>query len=104
MSDAVLAAELMDELIGFRGVREGKTSMLRRAYELLIKQNRTGWQGRERRVRAIFDGEARRVDHFEIEDMRAVIEARKRHEARKTDRAERLAALRAEHDHAALAG
>lgn len=81
MSDAALAASLMDEMIGSRGVRERKASMLERAYQMLVRQNRANWEGRQRRVRSIFDGEPRRVDNFEIEDMRAIIEARKRHAA-----------------------
>ena len=76
MSDGELAASLMDEVIGVRGVREPVKGMLERAYSMLSRQN-GAWT--RRRVRAVFNKEANRIDHREIVEMRAVIEARRRH-------------------------
>src|SRR5689334_4567967 len=76
MSDTDLAANLLDEVIGTRGVREPVKSMLERAYSDLSKRS-SEWT--RRRVRAVFNKEANRIENREIEDMRAVIEARKRH-------------------------
>lgn len=76
MSDVDLAANLMDEVIGQRGIREPVKSMLERAYSALSKRN-SAWT--RRRVRALFNKEANRVDYREIEEMRAVVEARKKH-------------------------
>jgi hypothetical protein len=74
--DPELAANLLEEVIGFRGVREPIKSMLERAYTLLHKQS-DEWT--RRRVRAVFNKEANRIDYREIEEMRAVIQARKEH-------------------------
>lgn len=76
MSDNELAADLLDEVIGTRGVREPVKSMLERAYSELSKRS-SEWT--RRRVRAVFNKEANRIEHREIEDMKAVLEARKRH-------------------------
>lgn len=76
MSDSEMASHLMDEVIGVRGVREPVKSMLERAYSELSKRNRE-WT--RRRVRAVFNKEANRIEHREINEMQAVIEARKRH-------------------------
>ena len=89
MADTELASSLMDEVIGTRGVREPVKSMLERAYSELIKRNRE-WT--RRRVRAVFNREANRIEHREIEEMRAVIQARKKHAAYREETA-RLAAM-----------
>lgn len=78
MSDTETASQLMEEVIGFRGVREPVKSMLERAYSELSKRNQE-WT--RRRVRAVFNKEANRIEHREISEMQAVIEARKRHAA-----------------------
>lgn len=78
VSDVHLAANLLDEVIGTRGVREPIKSMLDRAYNELSKRN-SAWT--RRRVRAVFHKEASRIDHREIREMEAVIEARKQHAA-----------------------
>lgn len=75
---AELAASLLDEVIGTRGVREPVKSMLERAYSELSK--RSG-EWTRRRVRAVFNREANRIEYREIEDMKAVIQARKQHAA-----------------------
>lgn len=89
MSDTEYAASLLDEVIGSRGVREPIKSMLERAYSLLSKKN-TAWT--RRRVRAVFHKEATRIDHREIQEMRAVIEARKTHAAYREETA-RIASM-----------
>lgn len=89
MSDGELAANLMDQVIGGRGVREPVKAMLERAFNELRKRNEA-WT--RRRVRAVFNKEANRIDHREIAEMRAVIEARKAHAEYREETA-RLAAL-----------
>lgn len=79
MCDVAYATGKLDEMIGTRGVRETKTEMLDRAYDMLVRINPKNWRGRQRRVRAIYDGEARRIDHFEIKDIETVIKARREH-------------------------
>lgn len=76
VSDVDLAATMMDDVIGHRGIREPVKSMLERAYSKLRLQN-SAWT--RRRVRAVFNKEANRIDYREIREMEAVIEARKRH-------------------------
>lgn len=78
MTDASLAADLLDEIIGSRGLREPVKSMLERAYVALARQNRR-WT--RRRVRAVFHGEAAVIHHREIAEMQSIIEARKEHAA-----------------------
>ncbi|MGO4561010.1 hypothetical protein [Mesorhizobium sp. 2RAF21] len=82
MQDGELAASLMDEVIGIRGIREPVKSMLERAFSDLRKRN-NAWT--RRRVRAVFNQEANRIDHREIEEMRAVVQARKEHAAFKQE-------------------
>lgn len=79
----------MDEVIGSRGVREPVKSMLERAYSALSKRNKA-WT--RRRVRAVFNKEANRIDYREILEMRDVIQARKSHADYRQETA-RLAAL-----------
>lgn len=110
-TDVEKACGLLDDLLAPRGVRENKASMLTRAHETLSGKDgydwvpaevRKRWKDRQRRIRALFDAEARRVDNWEIEDLEKVIEARRLHAERKQDRAERLAALRQPHNSASL--
>ncbi len=89
MTDIDIAADLMDGVIGERGIREPVKSMLERAYVALSRRNRE-WT--RRRVRAVFNKEANRIDHREIQEMRDVIEARKTHAAYREETA-RFAAL-----------
>jgi len=84
MSDADLAADLLDELIGYRGVREPIKNMLDRAY---VKLSRKSSKWTRRRVRAIFNKEANRIDNREIAEMEAVIEERRNHAAYKEETA-----------------
>lgn len=93
MSDVEHAATLLDEVIGIRGIREPVKSMLERAYSELRKRN-DAWT--RRRVRAVFNKEANRIDFREIQEMRAVIEARKQHAAyrEETARIAQMAVLR----------
>jgi len=98
VSDVHLAADLLDEVIGTRGVREPIKSMLDRAYFELSKRN-SAWT--RRRVRAVFHKEALRIDHREIREMEAVIEARKRHAEyrEETARIAQMAVVRAQASH-----
>lgn len=102
MDDGALAAGLMDQVIGGRGVREPVKSMLERAYSLLSRVN-SAWT--RRRVRAVFNREANRIEHREIAEMRAVVEARKRHAAyrEETTNLASLALVRAKTRHSDLA-
>lgn len=102
MSDTELAASLLDEVIGTRGVREPVKSMLERAYSELSK--RSG-EWTRRRVRAVFNREANRIEYREIEDMKAVIQARKRHAEYRQETANLVAmALGRSTDHAGRQG
>lgn len=78
VTDAEKAADLLDKVIGIRGVREPVKSMLERAYGLLSKRN-SEWT--RRRVRAVFNGEANRIVHREIAEMEAILLAREEHAA-----------------------
>lgn len=89
VADVEFAASLMDEVIGSRGVREPVKSMLERAYSLLSKEN-NAWT--RRRVRAVFNKEAQRIDYREVREMQAVLEARKKHAAYRKETA-RIAAM-----------
>ncbi len=93
MSDVDMAASLLDDVIGARGIREPVKSMLERAYALLSKRN-NAWT--RRRVRAVFNKEASRIEYREIEDMRAILEAREQHAAyrEETARLAQMAILR----------
>lgn len=89
MSDAEIAANLLDNVIGYRGVREPIKGMLERAYRSLSTKSKE-WT--RRRVRSIFNKEARRIDYREIEEMRAVIRAREQH-ARYKEETARIASM-----------
>lgn len=95
MADTELASNLMDQVIGTRGVREPVKSMLERAYSALSKVN-SAWT--RRRVRAVFNMEAQRIEYREIKEMEAVIEARKQHAAyrEETARLAQMAIVRAQ--------
>nr|WP_278388431.1 hypothetical protein [Brucella intermedia] len=95
MSDVDMAASLLDDVIGARGVREPVKSMLERAYALLSRRN-SAWT--RRRVRAVFNKEASRIEYREIEDMRAILDARKKHAAyrEETARLAQVALIRAQ--------
>ncbi|MHC3940199.1 hypothetical protein ACI0FR_01509 [Paenochrobactrum sp. BZR 201-1] len=84
MCDADLAADLLDELIGQRGLREPIKSMLDRAYDKLSRKS-SKWT--RRRVRAIFNKEANRIENREITDLEALIIERERHAAYKAETA-----------------
>lgn len=84
MSDVELAADLLDDVIEYRGVREPIKSMLERAYRDLVKVN-DKWT--RRRVRSIFHKEASRIDNREITELKALIEERERHAAYKAETA-----------------
>lgn len=90
MNDGELAASLMDEVIGFRGIREPVKSMLERAYRDLVKYGSKAWT--RRRVRAVYNKEANRIDYREIAEMRAVLAARKEHAEYKAETA-RIASM-----------
>lgn len=90
VSDIELAADLLDEVIGSRGVREPVKAMLERAYQALSRRN-SAWT--RRRVRAVFNKEANRIDYREIAEMQAAVEdARKRHAAYREETA-RIASM-----------
>lgn len=89
VSDVHFAADLMDGVIGERGIREPIKAMLERAYRDLSRVN-DKWT--RRRVRAVWNKEAQRIDHREVVEMEAVIEARKRHAAYREETS-RLAAM-----------
>jgi hypothetical protein len=102
VSDIDLAASMMDEVIGHRGIREPVKSMLERAYSRLRQEN-DAWT--RRRVRAVFNKEANRIDYREIREMEAVIEARKQHAAyrEETARIAEMAVIRAQASHCNVA-
>lgn len=102
MDDTDVAASLLDDVIGTRGVREPVKAMLERAYSELSKRS-SEWT--RRRVRAVFHKEANRIEHREIEDMKAVIQARKRHAEYRQETADLVAmARRRSADHACREG
>ena len=94
LSDADKAASLLDQVIGTRGIREPVKSMLERAYCELRKRNEA-WT--RRRVRALFNKEANRIEYREVEEMRSVIEARIKHAAYREETA-RIAAMALRHE------
>lgn len=89
MSDSLAASNLLDDVIGRRGIREPVKSMLERAYRDLSKLN-PKWT--RRRVRAIWDKEASRIEYREMAEMQALIAARKQHAEFRAETA-RLAAM-----------
>ena len=89
MTDVDMAASLMDEIIGQRGVRETIKSMLERAYSDLSKRN-GAWT--RRRVRAVFNKEASRIENREIEEMKAILNGRNKQAAYRAETA-RIASM-----------
>lgn len=87
--DISRASELMERVAGQRGIREPLKLLLERTYRDLHRRNRE-WT--RRRVRAIFNKEAKRIDAFEIEDLDALARAREEHAAYKAETT-RIAAL-----------
>lgn len=75
MTDVDMAASLLDEIIGKRGVRETIKEMLERAYSDLSRRN-NAWT--RRRVRAVFNKEASRIENREIKEMKAILDARRK--------------------------
>ncbi len=106
MSDALVAkgiiADTFDLTPGRRSIVIGLAiAALKRVERALpaevLRARKRQWT--ERRVRSIVDEEARRIDAYEIEDLKRVAVAEARHDYRKsTERAARLAAFLAHQD------
>lgn len=101
-SDAAQAYSLIDDIFG--PIREiGRVRVIRTAFEALTKRERRlgahvlrerPRQWTERRVRSIVDHEARRIDAFEIDDLRQIqIEEARNALAQSRARASNLAAF-----------
>jgi hypothetical protein len=105
IDDGIYAQELLQESFPVRAGRNVKAA-IGEAFEALKRRERalpkTIIQGRERswterRVKAIWGREARRIDHYEIQDLTAVaVEEARRELQRSKARQERLAALLAD--------
>lgn len=102
MTDAHYAAELIHDTYPVRAGRNAKAAigeafraLQRRERQLpqdVLRDRPRQWT--ERRVRALWHGEARRVDHYEIQDLTAVaVEEARRERQYLEARQERLAAL-----------
>lgn len=81
VSDVALAADRIRLVAGPRGMEDSIKVLWERAFRLLASRN-PKWT--RRRVRAIWNGEAARIDHREIAEMEAVIalkDARRQHAA-----------------------
>lgn len=106
MTDGTYAQELLQETFP---VRRGRniTAAIGEAFAALKKRERSlpkqvlierERQWTERRVRSLWTKTARRVDHYEIQDLTAVAVEEARHERQRLrERDERLAALLAAH-------
>lgn len=102
MTDAMFASELMQETFPVRSGRNVKAA-IGEAFDALKRRERQlpqsvlrdrPRQWTERRVRALWNREARRVDHYEIQDLTAVAVEEARLERRRLQaRQDRLAAL-----------
>lgn len=111
MTDAHFAAELIQDTYPIRAGRNAKAA-IGEAFEALKKRERQlsrdvlrdrPRQWTERRVRALWHREARRVDHYEIQDLTAVaVEEARIERQRLKAREERLAALLAAADQGEL--
>lgn len=105
IDDGIYAQELLQEAFPVRAGRNVKAA-IGEAFEALQRRERSLpraiMQGRERswterRVKAIWGREARRIDHYEIQDLTAVaVEEARRELQRSKARQERLAALLAD--------
>jgi len=101
MSDLALARDIIDDTFGLssgrRSVVIGLTIAALKRVERALGPDILGQRGRiwtERRVRSIVDLEARRIEHYEIEDLTKMRLAEARLEyQRSTERHARLAAL-----------
>jgi len=102
MTDAHFAAELIHDTYPVRAGRNAKAAigeafraLQRRERQLpqsVLRERPRQWT--ERRVRALWNREARRVDHYEIQDLTAVaVEEARRERQHLKARQERLAAL-----------
>lgn len=107
MTDAHFAAELIQETYPIRAGRNVKaaigdafTALKQRERQLpkdVLRERPRQWT--ERRVRALWNREARRVDHYEIQDLTAVaVEEARIERQRLKAREERLVAILAAAD------
>lgn len=102
MTDTMYASELMQDTFPIRSGRNVK-SAIGDAFDALKRRERNlpkdvlrerPRQWTERRVRALWNREARRVDHYEIQDLTAVaVEEARIERQRLKAREERLAAI-----------
>lgn len=110
MSDVAVAQALVHETWPKRAGRPAKTCIsmifdaLKRVERSLprdvLRERPRQWT--ERRVRAIWDGEARRIDNFEMSDLeKAALEAARHEYQESIERSRRLAAFISAHDQAA---
>jgi len=76
MSDTALGAMRIREVAGPRDIDDPVKVLWDRAYRLLASQNEA-WT--RRRVRAIWNKEAARIEHREIAEMEAILAARIAH-------------------------
>jgi hypothetical protein len=111
VTDAHFAAELIQEAYPIRAGRNAKSAigeafdaLKRRERQLpkdVVRERPRQWT--ERRVRALWHREARRVDHYEIQDLTAVaVEEARIERQRLKAREERLVALLAAADQGEL--
>ena len=102
MTDTTFASELMQDTFPIRAGRNVKaaigdafSALKQRERQLprdVLRERPRQWT--ERRVRALWNREARRVDHYEIQDLTAVAVEEARHERQRLKaREERLVAL-----------
>ena len=102
MTDAHFAAELIQDTYPIRAGRNAKAAigeafnaLKRRERQLptdVLRERPRQWT--ERRVRALWNREARRVDHYEIQDLTAIaVEEARRERQHLKAREERLAAI-----------
>lgn len=111
MTDTMFASELMQDTFPIRSGRNVKAA-IGDAFEALKRRERTlprevlserPRQWTERRVRSLWFREARRVDHYEIQDLTAVaVEEARVERQRLKAREERLAAILAAADQGEL--
>ncbi|MGV8955743.1 MAG: hypothetical protein ACOH2M_31910, partial [Cypionkella sp.] len=107
MTDAHFAADLIQETYPIRAGRNVKAA-IGDAFEALKRRERNlpqtvlrerSRQWTERRVRALWNREARRVDHYEIQDLTAIaVEEARRERQHLKAREERLVAILAAAD------
>ncbi len=111
MTDTAFASELMQETFPIRAGRNVKaaigdafSALKQRERQLpraVLRERPRQWT--ERRVRALWNREARRVDHYEIQDLTAVaVEEARIERLRLRAREERLAAILAAADQGEL--